>query len=195
MQQALRLGLVLGVFLPLASLTSGCAYLHNRGNDAKDIFDVGLTFSKQPQFGLYCGFQSLLGVGYAGVDGHECGIGQREMGWLPMRYNAGGLVLAGYEQYAFDGKYDPRNPDSPTTRGVGLGMFHYATPRSVVEMLQCAKFVHLGWIGVNLNCKIGELLDFVIGWSTLDIGGDDTAGKEAEPATAPAAAPPPPPGT
>jgi len=73
----------LGVALMMAS--GGCAYLKDRGNDAMDMFDIGITFSKQPRFGVYAGFQSLLGAGYAHVDGKMLGLGQRNVGWLDMR--------------------------------------------------------------------------------------------------------------
>lgn len=158
--------------LILCSLT-GCAYLENRGNDALDILDVGLTFTKEPRVAVYGGFESVLALGYADVDGKMIGVGDRHAGWLDMRYNAAGCVLEGYEQWGYDGDYDPANPESPTKRGIGVGLIYGGYPRTIVAALNCPKYVHLGFIGVNVNCKIGQVLDFVLGWTTLDIGADD----------------------
>jgi hypothetical protein len=172
---------VLGMICVLIGST-GCAssYWANRGNDAMDILDVGVTYSKTPHVAVYAGFQNLLSVGYAEVEGGELGIGQSQFGALPMRYHAGGMSIEGYEQYAFGNRYDPKDPVAPTQRGVGLGMLYHRTPGDAMEFFQCPKFVHLGWIGLNLNCKIGELVDFVFGWTTLDLGGDDDAKREAK---------------
>ena len=41
------------------------------------------------------------------------------------------------------------------------------------EIMNCPKLIHLGWVGIALNCKFGELADLLLGWTTLDIMGDD----------------------
>jgi hypothetical protein len=161
----------------ITSMSGGCAYMKDRGNDALDMFDIGITVSKEPHFAVYGGFQSLLALGYADVDGKLIGLGQRQFGVLDMRYNAAGSLLEGYEQFAYGDKYDPSDPASPPKRGAGLGLLYYETPKSFTEALQCAKFVHLFWIGVDVDCKIGEVFDFLLGWTTLDIGNDDVHGK------------------
>jgi len=170
-----QMACVLGIVVALLAATGCASYWRDRGNDAADFIDVGITYSKTPQIGLYAGFQSILTIGYADVDGGMLGLGQGQFGDLPMRNRNMGLAIVGVEQYAFDGHYDALNPASPEERGAGLGMLAYPAPNSAMEFLQCPKFVHLGWIGLNVNCKIGELLDFVLGWTTLDIGGDDGA--------------------
>jgi len=80
--------------------------------------------------------------------------------------------LEGYEQWGYD-NYDASGPNSPRRRGVGLGLGYDAMPRTVPEALNCPKFLHVLFMGANLNCKIGEILDFLLGWTTLDIGKDD----------------------
>ena len=169
-----RRGILLLAVLMLASTAfSGCAYMKKRSNDALDILDIGVTFTKEPRFAVYGGLQSLVGVGYSNVDGKMAGVGDRHAGWLDMRYHSAGSVLEGREQWAFDGDYDPTDEDSPTTRGVGLGLIYGGYPDTFVGALNCPKFVHLGFIGININCKIGQVLDFILGWTTLDIGRDD----------------------
>jgi len=167
---------MLGLVVILLGAT-GCAssYWKDRGADASDFLDIGITYSREPQVAVYAGFQSLLSVGYASVDGGMLGLGQGQFGDIAMRNRAAGLVVAGAEQYAFGAHYDPADPAYPEWRGAGFCLLSHKTPATTMEFLQCPKFVHLGWIGLNVNCKIGELLDFVLGWTTLDIGGDDGA--------------------
>jgi len=161
----------------LCAFCGGCAYMQNRGNDALDILDVGITVSTEPHVAAYAGFQSLLALGYSEMDGKLIGIGQRQVGILDMRYNAGGMLLEGHEQFAYGKNFDPADPESPPRRGAGLGLIYHESPRNAMEALQCAKFVHLLFIGADLNCKIGEVVDFVLGWTTLDIGRDDVYPK------------------
>ncbi len=107
------------------------------------------------------------------MDGKLIGLGQRQVGLLDMRYKAAGSLLEGYEQYGYGAKYDASDPDSPPRRGAGLGLIYHETPKTVPEALQCPKFVHLLFIGLDVNCKLGEVFDFILGWTTLDIGRDD----------------------
>ena len=71
-------------------------------------------------------------------------------------------------------------PGRPKTAGVGLGLIYHERPATVVKFLECPKFIHLLFIGVDLNCKIAEAADFILGWTTLDIGSDDVYGKPPE---------------
>ena len=169
-----RLALMIALPLIVAALT-GCAYLKNRGNDALDILDVGITFSEEPHVGVYAGFESLLSVGYADVEGKIFGIGNRQAGWMDMKYKAAGALLEGHEEWGYgDYKNDPARRQK---QGAGLGLLYDEVPRTVPKFLNCPKFVHLLFIGVDVNCKIGEVLDFVLGWTTLDIGCDDVYGR------------------
>lgn len=174
--------LLICVLAVASSLCSGCAYMKNRGNDALDIFDIGVTVSKEPHLAVYGGFQSLLALGYSDVEGKLIGIGQRQVGVLDMRYNAAGMLVEGYEQFAYGDKFTELDEDSPEKRGAGLGLLYYGKPDNAMEAMQCPKFVHLFFVGLNVNCKIGQLGDFILGWTTLDIGHDDVHGTTS-PAT------------
>lgn len=175
MQRHYRLLIVLGIFLAASFFSSGCAYLKNRVNDASDLFDMGISLTKDPKVGVYGSFNSLLGVGYADLkDGKLLGLGQRNIGLMDMRFRAAGSVIEGYEQYAYDGNYKKEDKTTPPKRGVGLGLIYHEKPRNIVEALQCAKILHLGWIGIIFNCRVGEFLDFLLGLMTLDIAEDDT---------------------
>jgi len=179
---AVRRTLVMWIAVAVVALmSSGCAYISDRGNDALDIFDMGLTVTSEPRFAVYCGFQSLLALGYSDVDGKMIGIGDRGVGVLDFRHNAAGMVLEGYEQLGVGSAYDPAREDSPVKRGIGLGLIYGDYPDSFIDALNCPKLVHVGFIGVNVNCKLGEIADFVLGWSTLDIANDDKSGGVSAP--------------
>jgi hypothetical protein len=161
--------LVLAVVLTTLVLSSGCAYMTDRGHDALNIFDIGFTVTKKPHFGIYAGFNSLLAAGFMDMpEGYLLGLGHTHFGCLDMRYHGAGMFLEGYEQQGYD-DFDLANPDSPRERGMGLGLLYSHTPRTIPEALQCNKIIHVGWIGVDLNCKIGGLLNFIVGWTTFSL--------------------------
>jgi len=169
---------VILLMLPLLLGSAGCAYMGNRGNDALDIFDVGVTTSPKAGFSLYAGFLNLAALGYSEVDGTLYGLAGRHAGAIPMRQNAGGLVVWGYEQLGYE-DFDAADPASPPSWGVGpIGWITGPCPPPS-QVLNCPKLLHLGRVGITLNCHFGELADFILGWTTLDIIGDDTAGKVA----------------
>jgi hypothetical protein len=62
-------GLRLAALTVLILAGSGRAYMHNRGNDAAQIFDVGVTVSVKPGFSLYAGSLNILTLGFSHVDG------------------------------------------------------------------------------------------------------------------------------
>lgn len=168
-----RILMLTAALLTVSTLSSGCAYMMNRGNDAADMIDVGITVTGEPTLGIYIGFLSVLDLGYAEVDGKMIGLGQRRAGVMDMRYHAGGLVIGGYEQVGYDGRYNSEDPDSPPRRGVGVGMAFYPPPQSATQALQLPKFLHLGWIGLSWNFKLVEIIDFILGLTALDICDDD----------------------
>jgi hypothetical protein len=168
-------GVILVVLLAGMLFNSGCAYLQNRGNDALDIFDVGITTSEEPQFALYAGFLNIAALGYSNVDGTLAGIGHRNVGVMQVRHHAAGILVYGDEQFGYDGDYNAADPNSPEPWRVGIvGLMEGPGPRNG-QVVNCPKLLHLGWLGLTLNCKFGELADFILGLTTLDIMSDDRA--------------------
>ena len=165
---------------------SGCAYVQNRGQDLADVFDIGVTVSKEAQFSLYAGLLSTVAVGYSNFDGTLLGMADRNYGVVDARQNAGGLILWGYEQFGYE-DFDAKDPESPASWGVGPIGWSSENPTPAPQVVNCPKMLHLGWVGITVNCKFAELGDFVVGLTTLDYMGDDDAGiekkdKPAEPA-------------
>jgi hypothetical protein len=156
---------------------TGCAYVQNRGNDLLDVVDVGVTVSKEPGVAVYAGFLNILSLGYSDVDGVLLGTGGRHVGAVDFRQNAGGLLLWGYEQFGYE-DFDADDSDSPPPWGVAVAGRGRRPPRG--QIINCPKMVHLGWIGLTLNCKFGELADLLLGLTTFDFMGDDHAGEAAD---------------
>ncbi len=166
-----RLMSVLGICVAVVALfAGGCTYLQNRGQDFTDIFDVGVTVSSEPQFALYAGFLNILSIGYADFEGTLYGMADRSYGAVEARQAAWGLLLAGKEHFVYEYS-DLEEADVPPPWGVGIAGRGARPPKS--QIVNCPKVLHLGWIGVTVNCKFGELADFLLGWTAIDIMGDD----------------------
>ena len=96
------------IFLPLLltllCLTQGCAYLQNRANDAKDMIDIGVTYSKKPQFAFYASgpFIQVGTIGYGNVDGHFAGLGGGKFSAQAPHYEKSyGLLVWGNEWLSY----------------------------------------------------------------------------------------------
>lgn len=90
-----------------------------------------------------------------------------------MRHHATGLLLWGREQFAYRDQFDPEDPETPESWRTGvIGLAMGPRPKKP-NVMYCPKVLHLGWVGIALNCHLPELADFVLGWTTLDIMGDD----------------------
>ncbi len=150
----------------------------NRGRDAADFLDFAVTVSERPQVSLYAGFLNVIPLGYSNVDGTAWGLTDRRFGAATMRHNAVGALLWGEEQLGYR-DFDPADPASPEPWKVGLiGLAQGPGPPDD-QLVNCPKLLHLGWIGLALNCKLGELADFLLGWFTVDIMDDDTVPVQA----------------
>ena len=178
------------VFLfALLLVSQGCAYLHDRGNDALDIVDLGFTFSKKPQFSAYVNapFVALVPIGYGNVDARFVGIGGGKAAWLSPHFErSAGLLLWGREELTFEHtRADLAAMDETERRkaaefhqvgvgGVILGLAGvYGPPPKPKDLFACPHYLHLGWFGVVGTARYWEMLDFLVGWTTLDITGDD----------------------
>ena len=76
-----------------AAATTGCSYFRARGRDALDMADLGVTWSKRPQFGLYANCPFIAPGGYAKVDGKYAGIGGGKVGVMEHHQDNVGLLV------------------------------------------------------------------------------------------------------
>ena len=180
-------GIVLAVALTGLLACSGCTYLQNRGNDLSDVLDVGITVSKDPTFSAYIGFLNMLSLGYSNFDGTLLGLADRHFGATPARQHTYGLLFAGREQFGYGEAFKADDPNSPTPWGAAIAGRGERPPQR--QIVNCPKLLHLGWIGITINCKFGELADFLLGWFGPDIMGDDAKGAAGEKAPEPPPAP------
>jgi len=158
----------------ILSSTTGCAYFINRGNDLLDTFDIGITVSEKPKIGIYTAYLNLATFGYSNFDGTLVGLGDRNVGAVKAREQAGGIIFWGYEQFGYE-DFNVNDPESPPTWKVGLAGLAEGPPPPGKQAINCPKILHLGWIGLTFNPKFGQMLDFILGLTTLDIMGDDKA--------------------
>lgn len=171
--------------LAFIGLLNGCAYFKHRGNDALDFLDIGVTVTDklEPDLDIYFDFFSFVPVGFSRVDGKFYGLSRRRFGQLAYTNHSWGVVVWGRETRGI-GEFDPNDPYDArpdqkdlTERPrfdiglVGLPAGDERPPWR--HYFECNRGLHLGWVGVDLTCRISELFDFVLGWTTLDIMGDD----------------------
>ena len=156
--------------------SAGCGYLQRRGNDALDIFDVGVTVSNhaRPDFALFVSFWNIFPLGYAHVDGKLIGIGNGQVGVLDFVHRGSwGVLLWGAEEHAV--AEDVMTPPGPQHHAQGALRLALGAedmpPRH--QYFDCDRTFHLGWIGLHLRIKLDDLADFVVGWTGPDIMKDD----------------------
>lgn len=174
--------LISGLILAgLLICTQGCAYLRDRGNDAKDMIDVGFTFSKEAHFALFYDFIPVIPIGYGDVEGNFFGLGGGEFSkWAPHYEQSYGAILWGQEKVNFGTSQEELDAMSESERNEALN-FQRSGLIGMVQgpfpgpdyLISCPHYIHLGWIGVVGSPRYLQMLDFVVGWTTLDICGDD----------------------
>lgn len=163
---------LVAVLLGMAGMMTGCTYMKHRGADALDVIDVGLTFSKLPQFAAYYRLPIPVGaIGYGKVAGTFVGIGGGNVGVMPHYEESYGLILWGQEEVAF-GDYNREDRERLNYEGIGIGLFNRPVPPPGY-FLGCPHYLHLGWIGAVGMPRFHEAIDFAVGFTTLDIFRDD----------------------
>ena len=193
MKTAMARTLLALLLLAAPLLAGGCSYLRDRGNDALDIFDIGFTVTDKltPDFAVYLDFFGRTPLGGAYLDHAKLlGIGYRHVGWLDYESKSWGALAWGSEKYG-SGEFDPKNPYQAREDQQNLTerpRFHTGFARMIAEdnapppiqFFACDKAVHLGYVGFLANCRPLELIDFLLGWTTLDILCDDGAAYRGE---------------
>jgi len=143
---------------------SGCTYLNNRWSDAKQMMDLGFTFSKKPQFGLYANCPMVTPIGYSKVDGYFVGLGGGKLGAGEHHQNNAGLLLWGREENSWKGfgKDDKATIESHKAGFVGIA--EDAKEDRVKYRPACVHYLHLGFVGIMWNLNYYKMADFFCGW-------------------------------
>ena len=171
--QNARLSVALLAVAALVAGSTGCTYLTHRGEDFLEIADIGVTYSSEPGGAIYAWGVSFLGGGVANVDGYFIGWGGGQIGITRHYIDAWGLLAIGEEHIGW-GDFDLNRPETlhNTYQGV-LGLPHAFYYSGAGYTPACIHHLHIGWVGVVGNLRYMEMIDFILGWTTLDIGGDD----------------------
>ena len=161
-----------GLVAALACL-SGCgSYLRARGRDARQMVDIGVTRSEKPSTAVFVCGVGLIGVGAGHVEGTFSGIGGNQVGTTKCYYRNRGYLLWTYEEIGW-GDFDVAKQETLYSYYGGvLGWIQHGARRPGYAP-GCNHFFHLGRRGVVFNLRYAEILDFLLGWTTLDICGDD----------------------
>ena len=167
-----RSGILLGLAV-LLTAGQGCTYLQHRAEDFAEMMDIGITLSAKPGLAAYADGVSVLAGGFSYIDGYFLGWGGGQVGWTRHYEVCWGLLVLGHETQGW-GEFDKSDPKTLSKQFVGaLGLPVFPFHSRPDYMPSCVHTLHVGFIGVIANARYMEMIDFVLGWTTLDIGGDD----------------------
>ena len=159
-----------------------------------EVIEIGITVSPhwQPDFALHANFFNLTPMGFSHIDGKYIGWGYRQAGVFDYKDHSWGLLLVGREDLQF-GRFDANDPHQASASQIArlkaagqplpqrmaiydvgvVGMVKAGKTPPWPTFMACRKNIHLGWIGAFNICRPVDLVDFILGWSTIDIVGDD----------------------
>jgi len=169
-----RMALVV-VLVAVAAVGQGCGYLADRGADAAQMFDFGLTFSKKPQFSAYMNCPVIAPIGYGKVDGYFVGVGGGKVGAMKHHQESSGLLVWGREEVSWE-SFDTKEADTLSVQGVGVLGLAEGQEGEKAYTPACIHYLHLGFVGIAANVRWLEIPDFFLGFFLLDPMGDDKHG-------------------
>jgi len=98
--------------------------MHDRGADALDMFDIGVTWTSKPYGSLSACALGLASIGAGMVDGHFFGIGGGRAGVMRHYQRNLGLILWSYDEVGWGDEVDPNDPNTLYRYYVGpIGWF------------------------------------------------------------------------
>ncbi len=166
----------LRTYLPSSPSSS---YLGHRIEDLMDVVDAGITISLKPNFAAYYDLTPFIPIGYGEVDGYFVGLGGGKFGFMRHYERSVGVLAWGREEVGF-GEFSHDDPKSLNFQRVGIAGIVHGLVEGWVPVADyaptCLHYVHLGWVGAVGNLRYLQMVDFVLGWTGIDICFDD--GKE-----------------
>lgn len=167
-----RLGICVGVAVLLVSLTGCETYLEQRGQDAAQILEIGTTHTDKPSTAFFLCGVSLVGFGGGHIEGTFSGIGGNQVGTTKLYYRSVGYGLWAYEEIGW-GDYDKTKQETLYSYYGAIGGWIHHIARRPGYAPACNHFIHFGHGGFVFNLRYLEVLDFLLGWTMLDLCGDD----------------------
>jgi len=163
---------VVGILLAAVAALQGCSYAKYRATDLAQLFDMGLTFSKKPQFSAYLNCPTVVPIGYGKVDGYFLGLNGGRGGFSTHKREEEGLLFWGHEKSSY-GAFDKSQSETLNVRDVGVvGLAQTENKKSAAKPV-CIHHLHLGWVGFVWNINWLEFPDFFAGVVGLDPMRDD----------------------
>lgn len=172
---ALLLSLVL-VAAALPGCASRSSYLVNRGGDLADIIEIQFMAGKGAVAKVEATRLLHLGLGHY-HDAASAGLANRELATWHSSACTWGLLFGYHDERDvtniehFSGSYGWLFHES------GPGAFEEADPLNPLDLLTFRGTVML-FLGIDLQLKVGEVLDFVAGVFQFDPAGDDVDSTE-----------------
>lgn len=164
-------------------LLTSCSYLQNRANDALDVFLCEGLLGP----GLYAEARvtdfAAVGLGMqvvasGGLRGRCIGSGHREnLGLGP--FILGGAYIPAEPLLYDDPDYSDGNDEEPCVQVLCLPSkgikceAGYSPSARRLRMADLGVTATVGYVGVRVGFSPGELLDLVLGFFIIDLGGDD----------------------
>ncbi|MBM4038648.1 MAG: hypothetical protein FJ290_09050 [Planctomycetes bacterium] len=152
---------------------SGCTYLRHRGEDAADMFDMGVTWSGKPYLSLHMCLLGLASVGGGEMEGGFAGLGNGAFGSQRHFHRNVGLLTWSRCELAWGDNFDPAKPETIESFEIGPVGWAEKPRRKPPYAFACTKYFHLGFVGLVNNVRFAEIADFLLGWTTFDLCGDD----------------------
>ncbi len=170
------------LFVALAAFSTGCAspYMVDRGRDAADILTVtvGGGLGVKGRLGPIQTGLILQGDAY-GLRGGYFGDQCDGEAWLISPTHDVEVLVVGIEGYAPDSDIAVRRQKQFGAESAGPFIHKLSTHKPCPSYYtQCDVTAALGF-SLRLGFNPGELLDFILGWSTIDIYNDDLERKKS----------------
>ena len=160
------------ICLVLLSL-QGCTYLRHRGDDAADMIDIGVTWSKEPYLSAHLCLVGLASLGGGRMNGSFAGLGYGEFGSQRHYHRNVGLLAWSRSELGWGDGFDPAKPETLESFEIGPIGWAQKPRRRPPYAFACTKYLHLGYVGLLQNVRFAEIADFLLGWTTFDLCGDD----------------------
>ncbi len=163
----------LGLGMVVLAGLEGCTYMRHRGADARQMIDLGATVTPKPYFSFHACGMGIVSAGVGRCDGDFYGLGGDRFGKTRHFHRDIGLIAWSYDEIGWGDAVDPEKPETLERFHIGpVGYLNYPE-RKPPYAFACLHYLHLGYAGLAFNVRWGEMADFLLGWTTFDLCGDD----------------------